>query len=31
MSNPKISKIKVNGATYDIGNNSIETWNGYPC
>lgn len=31
MSNPKISKIKVNGATYDIGNSSIETWNGYPC
>ena len=31
MSNTKISKIKVNGVTYDIGNNSIETRNGYPC
>lgn len=31
MSNPKISKMKVNGATYDIGNSSIETWKGYPC
>ena len=31
MSNPKINKIKVNGTTYDIGNNSVEMWNGYPC
>ena len=31
MSNPKINKLKVNGITYDTGNNSIETWNGYPC